>query len=245
MEKDQYSQKWYIARQLDKLADFLAGEGLSEAAVLVGAAAISAGETAVRHGRAEDEILDRGAKPGTGNGDTRAPPNGIAAMGKTSRRYRANSAPDDPSRPKIVDPLLHRLFDYWNKQRGFRLMPSRADIDPVEMRFILGHLMLIDVQRPAIEFRVRLQGTKLAWWMGGEYTGKTLGELPLQELRSLAREYLTAVVESRAPVHRTGDRILDGIPRRFEVLLLPLSGSTTAVDMLLGAVRCRDRLSEG
>jgi len=245
MEKDQYSQKWYIARQLDKLADFLAGEGLSEAAVLVGAAAISAGETAVRHGRGDDEIPDRGLQSGASHGNKSPPLNGMATMAKAGRRRRANPAPKDPAKPKIVDPLLERLFEYWDKQRGFRLMPSRADIDPVEMRFILGHLILIDVQRPALEFRIRLQGTKLAWWASGDFTGRLLDEVPLQELRSLAREYLTTVVETRAPFHSVGDRILDGIPRRFEVLILPLSGSSTAVDMLLGAVRCRDRLSEG
>jgi hypothetical protein len=245
MEKDQYSQKWYIARQLDKLADFLAGEGLSEAAVLVGAAAISAGETAIRHGRGDDEIPDRGPNRGSSNGEHPSPLNGIAAMGKAGRRRRGNQTPNDPAKPKIVDPLLDRLFGYWNKQRGFRLMPSRADIDPVEMRFILGHLMLIDVQRPPLEFRIRLQGTKFAWWVGGEFTGRMLDELPSPELRALAREYLTTVVETRAPFHNLGDRILDGIPRRFEVLILPLSGSSAAVDMLLGAVRCRDRLSEG
>jgi hypothetical protein len=67
--------------------------------------------------------------------------------------------PADILRAVIVDPLLQRLYDYWQERRSPRSMPSRSDIDPVDMRFILGNLLLVDVLAAPLRFRIRLHGT--------------------------------------------------------------------------------------
>jgi hypothetical protein len=46
---------------------------------------------------------------------------------------------------RIEHPKLQQLFDYWAAKRGERKMPSRADIDPLELSFIIGNLILVDV----------------------------------------------------------------------------------------------------
>ncbi len=117
-------------------------------------------------------------------------------------------------------------------------MPARMDVDPVEMRFILGYVMLLEVLRPGPRFRVRLQGSELTWWIGRELTGETLDPAPLQELGALAQERLARVVDSAAPLGWIGDHMLDDIPRYYEALILPLSSDGKGVDMLLAAVRC-------
>jgi len=33
-----------------------------------------------------------------------------------------------------LHPKIRRMHEYWLARRGARLMPSRADIDPVELR---------------------------------------------------------------------------------------------------------------
>ncbi len=141
---------------------------------------------------------------------------------------------------EIVDERLRRLREYWQKERGKRALPARTDIDPVELRYLLGHLILLDVLNEPGEFRVRLQGTELERWMGGNLTGKTLDHLPSPQLAAVAQECLARAVEARAPYHRLGAEIIDDIPRRFEALVLPLAADGIAVNMLLAAVLCRD-----
>jgi hypothetical protein len=153
-------------------------------------------------------------------------------------------SPDDPTRPILVDPLLQRLYDYWDKERGGRLMPTRNDIDPIKMRYILAHVMLVDVLADPNRFRIRLQGTEVVWWVGSDLTGRMLEELNSTDLRALAQEWFTSVVETRTPYHTLDNKILDGFSRHFEALILPLSVHGVSVDLILGAVRCRDFHSE-
>jgi hypothetical protein len=143
-------------------------------------------------------------------------------------------------RTDIVDPLLRRLYDYWNEKRGGRSMPSRAEIDPVEMRFILGSLLVVDVLREPLRFFVRLHGTELVRRSGYELSGKMLDELPQPQFRALTHRSWAKSVETRAPFHATRDRVLDGRSARYEVLILPLSKSGGDVDMLLVGIRYRN-----
>lgn len=142
-------------------------------------------------------------------------------------------------RTDIIDPLLRRLYDYWDEKRGERRMPSRADLDPADMRFILGSLMLADVLRAPLRFHVRLHGTELARRSGYELSGKMLDELPQPQFRALTHRSWAKSVETRAPFHAIRDRILDGRNARYEVLILPLSRNDGDVDKLLVGIRYR------
>lgn len=119
-------------------------------------------------------------------------------------------------------------------------MPARTDIDPAALRFILGHLVLLDVLRGPLQFRIRLQGTELEWWMGGNLTGEDIDRLRTPALRVLARKCLTTTIESRVPFHQIGEEIVGDLPRRYEGLLLPLSSDGVKVNMVLAAVLCRE-----
>ncbi|HEX7970268.1 MAG TPA: PAS domain-containing protein [Stellaceae bacterium] len=137
----------------------------------------------------------------------------------------------------IVDPLLQPLYDYWSGKCGGRAMPSRSDIDPVDLSFMLGQILLIDVLRAPRRFRVRVHGTELVRRAGYELTGKTLDALPLPEYRAIAQRSLTTVVETCAPFHSVRDRVVDGRSFRYEGLVLPLSRNERDVDMLLVGMR--------
>ncbi len=157
---------------------------------------------------------------------------------KAGQRALVHPAPHPE--PHLADPRLHKLYTYWDRERGARSLPARTDIDPAELRFVLGHLLLLDVLRNPLQFRVRLQGTELEWWIGGSITGQTLENLPSPSLRETAYELLSATVESRAPVHRIGEEIVADLPRRYEALLLPLARDGRNVNMVLVGVLCRD-----
>ncbi len=52
------------------------------------------------------------------------------------------------------------LYKHWLDLKGDRLMPARADFDPVNVPKVLPYLSLEDVHYDPIRFQVRLVGTK-------------------------------------------------------------------------------------
>ena len=134
----------------------------------------------------------------------------------------------------IKHPKLQQLYDYWSQKRGARKMPSRADLDPLGMTFIMGNVILVDViagEPPG--FRIRLHGTNLVERAHYELTGKMLDELPQVEFRDLTRQSFAKVANTAEPLRVMNDRLLDDQARRYETIILPLSGDDTRVDMLL------------
>jgi hypothetical protein len=100
----------------------------------------------------------------------------------------------NPARHDLVDPLLQRLYDYWDEKRRARAMPSRADIDSLEMGFILGYVSLVDVLYAPLRFGIRVHGTELACRLGYDLTGKTLDALPIPEFRTMAQQSFATTV---------------------------------------------------
>ena len=134
----------------------------------------------------------------------------------------------------IKHPKLQQLYDYWSAKRGERKMPSRADIDPLDMTFIIGNVILVDViAGTPLGFRIRLHGTNLVERVHYELTGKMLDDLPQVQFRNLTRKSFTKVANTAEPLRALNDRVLDDQLRRYETIILPLSGDDTRVDMLL------------
>lgn len=136
--------------------------------------------------------------------------------------------------PDIKHPKLRQLYEYWDGKRAGRKMPSRADLDPLEMIFVIGNLILVDVldETPA-RFRIRLHGTNLSRRAGYELTGKMLDELPVTEFRTLARQSFTQVATTGELTCGKRDRIIDGRLARYETVIMPLSDDGNRVDRLI------------
>lgn len=143
----------------------------------------------------------------------------------------------DPRR--LAHPTLAFLRAYWDEKRGSRPMPSRADIDPQEMKEHLGWIVLIDVLPHLVDFRFRLVGTRVTTYFLRDSTGKTFTEC--------YAPFGLAVVNGMLAVHRKvardcvplrvfgsagwlGDRVPD-----FDTLLLPLSDDCITANMLISA----------
>ena len=136
--------------------------------------------------------------------------------------------------PDIADPRLRQLYDYWDGKRGERAMPSRADIDPVEMRFVIGNVILIDVvPGDPLRFHIRLHGTNLSERVRFDLTGKMLDEMPSPEFRALTQHSFTRVATTGQPLHAHRDEILDNRRRQYETIILPLSSDGASVDRIL------------
>jgi hypothetical protein len=141
----------------------------------------------------------------------------------------------------IREARLQRLHDYWMDRKGDRRMPARRDIDPLDFAYLLGNIMLVDVVRDPLRFRVRLHGTNLRRLTAYELTGKLLDELPNTAYRDYVIGRCRSLVELGEPAIVHHDLVLDGQLRNYEALWLPLADDGTTVTMLLCALIFENR----
>ena len=71
----------------------------------------------------------------------------------------------------IGSPVVHAALDYWRSKCGVERLPSRRDIDPVEIPRLLPHILLSEIWQEPFLVRYRLTGTALVEIYGFDYTG--------------------------------------------------------------------------
>jgi hypothetical protein len=132
-------------------------------------------------------------------------------------------------------PELRNLLEYWQaKRRALGRLPARADIDPLEMRFALGHLILADVEHgEPMRFRHRLIGTRIVEHAGYDATGLYVDDIPDKELAQRLLHSYRVVVATREPAHDRVGGMVGGRALNLEVLRLPLSSNGATIDMVL------------
>lgn len=137
------------------------------------------------------------------------------------------------------DPDLAGLYAYWQKKRGDRLMPSRADIDPSEIAAVLPHVFLIESVPPPHYYRYRIHGSALAEFHGRDFTGLAIHETISKEDADQVIRVFDGIAAARAPLFATGPVFWTRQDefKGFEACILPLSADGATVNMLLGAIR--------
>jgi len=125
----------------------------------------------------------------------------------------------------VVHPALGALLRYWQKKRGKGALPSRRDIDPLEMGpELLPHLVLADLFDRGTRVRFRLVGTNVVKRMGFDPTGRYLGG----EMATGWFDYLALLCRlvycERAPIEAESEFAWES-GRRLGIqhLLLPLT----------------------
>lgn len=143
----------------------------------------------------------------------------------------------------VLDPAelateLRAVKDYWDAKRGARLMPRRADIDPVELRRHLSCLSLVEVLEDGRDYRFRLLGTEFSRLFDRNSTGKTLRQVYGEgdpEVLDWMRKSYEEVLRLKRPVLRRGSmRAVDKDFIACELLLLPLAEDGERVTMIFG-----------
>jgi len=124
------------------------------------------------------------------------------------------------------------LYRYWDAKRDGKLMPTRRDIDPIEIPRLLPSIALVD--RRDGTYRWRLMGSRIVHDFGCDLTGQPFGEYVRPEwfVRAMTASF---------------DRVLDrGMPAFEETLyttalrathlvsrvILPLASTATTPEML-------------
>jgi hypothetical protein len=115
------------------------------------------------------------------------------------------------------------LFDYWNRRRGRRLALARSDIDPGDIRTVLGDTFLLAADF-VDEIRFRLAGTRICALFARELKGDAFNSLWNEASREHIDALLHSVIHENEVIvagafGRTEDD--DGID--LELLVLPLA----------------------
>jgi hypothetical protein len=137
------------------------------------------------------------------------------------------------------DPRLAGLLVHWQELRD-RAAPSAIPpstmLDPTNLVFILGWLMILEPIERGADFRYRLYGSKIASITGHDYTGQKVSDSVPDFAHWTSAIYRSILAEPEPVLTRhTSHRVtqLD----QWERLILPFAGAGGAVDRLLvGAI---------
>ena len=148
---------------------------------------------------------------------------------------------DDPTLPE----QLCALYAYWRGKLNSRSMPSRADLDPCEIRPLLPYVMLTEVLEGGKRFRFRLAGTAITEMTGRELSGRYLDEgLPGNGYGDYVLSLYAKMMSVRRPIYSESDYTSDsGLERTAKRLMLPLSSDGETVNMVLSGQLFEHRTS--
>ena len=117
------------------------------------------------------------------------------------------------------------LFAYWERKRGSRRMPARADIDPADLKRILPSIILSKIDPDSRRVRYTLVGTRCVANSGMDFTGRYLDELDFScDFDTDWAEIYRILCRDRRPVMGIVKTSLkDGRVCELVEVLLPLS----------------------
>lgn len=128
-----------------------------------------------------------------------------------------------------------KAYDYWRARRGTRIMPSRKDINPRDMREFVAHAGLIEVRPKAegTDYVVRLVGTR-AEEIFGQITGKAFSEFLPPEIEARWRRVCDEVRKTHGPVSVSGRLAFQGRTwLQTETFVGPLAEEGQEITMFL------------
>jgi len=138
------------------------------------------------------------------------------------------------SQPDHIPAGLEPLYRYWERKRGTRRMPQRADVDPAELVPFLPMLMIVDVVADDRRYVYRLVGTKECETRGRDPTGRAVGEAFIGSSRETVLANYDRVHLTGAP-HIDLKTIITNRDRldNSHVIFLPLSEDGQTVTQIL------------
>lgn len=148
---------------------------------------------------------------------------------------------------RIDHPLLRLLYRYWLARRGQCLMPARRMIEPQELRELLPHLFMVDVERDEDRYRYRLVGTHIRDFLGEELTGRYLEEAAGGRHYMRFKRIFDTVANQPAINYFASEFFWkDRNWLMYRRLLMPLSDDGLTANILIGAsvYESRDPLTD-
>jgi hypothetical protein len=136
----------------------------------------------------------------------------------------------------LHDPRLKRLYDYWRSRCAGAAMPARSAIDPLDFRYILGYVTLVEVELQPRRYRFRLDGSILAMLSGMDYTGKYLDALGMPDYIDFVAASYDRVVDHARPYAYRKQGAFDTMTFDEETVILPLGHGGTVEHLVVAVI---------
>lgn len=160
---------------------------------------------------------------------------------------RADGSEDATSSLEFLNgcaPEIAKIFRYWLSKGRNEQLPSRKDIDPVDIPDLLPKVQLVDVERNPLRFRYRLVGTELVERRGNDPTGKDVASAFYGADLQRVLENYTYVTDTQVfQYSNTKFQEPRGWYVSLERIYLPLSEDGETVDKILVLVIWSDKNS--
>ena len=136
-----------------------------------------------------------------------------------------------------ISPKLQRdLFVYWSGLRKGQTLPSRRDVDPLDIPTLLPYIGLIDVLGGS-RFRYRLVGTGINSLVAHDLTASEIMAPGANAHEANLVDLFAQCIERRSAVHSVGELAYpDGLSLNTWHLAMPLAGNGYDVDKLLFSI---------
>jgi hypothetical protein len=131
-------------------------------------------------------------------------------------------------------PSSREFFAYWDEKRGTARAPDRSEIEPGDVRELLGDIFVLSYDSAA-GYPFRVAGTRVCALLGRDLKDRSFSALFAPGRRREIEDIITAVSEEMlgavAGITATSE---DGSPAHLELLLLPFNTRAHAPLSLTG-----------
>jgi len=136
------------------------------------------------------------------------------------------------------DDKLAQALAYWQSKRRSDLLPSRKDIDIIDLRPLIGFMHVVDVLDAAAgRFKFRLHGTRVR--LGQSFSDNVVENISSKAMRDAAIEDYQSVCFTGVPCYQHVVALVDFIQYSYSRLILPMATDGRAVDGLILCINAR------
>jgi hypothetical protein len=136
------------------------------------------------------------------------------------------------------DTKLSQALAYWQSKRRSDLLPSRKDIDIVDLRPLIGFMHVVDVVDAAAgHFKFRLHGTRVR--LGQSFSENSVEKYSSKTMRDATIEDYQSVCFTGVPCYQHIVALIDFIQYSYSRLILPMATDGRTVDGLIICINAR------
>lgn len=140
----------------------------------------------------------------------------------------------NPSDAALASDKLRFLMSHWTELRGTDPMPHMRAIDPLNMRPVLGYIMLLEPIDGGRDFRYLVYGSEIAAVSEIEMTGKIASALAAsQNVVEFGMAAYRAAWERQAPLYTVRSPLGAYRTAEWHRLTLPLAGDDGRIGRLI------------
>lgn len=137
-----------------------------------------------------------------------------------------------------ADEKFAKALAYWQSKRREDLLPSRKDIDIVDLRPLIGFMHLLDVVDAAAgKFKFRLHGTRVR--IGQSFSDNAVENISSRAMREAALEDYQSVCFTGVPCYQHVVALIDYVQYSYSRLILPMANDGRSVDALMICINPR------